>query len=460
MRDSRPTRVGGDEESRMSLRRAAFEVKSRTVLRSSRKMMDALLRNDTLAPEALDRLGRERVMAQARFAMAHTRFYADHYRDAGLSAADLWDLDALESLPLVEKSHIREQAESFRSDEWTPRRAVRITTGGSTGRPLTLERDRRVPARGFEWRLQNWWGVRPEDDTAIVYRIFRSRRDMALQSVLWWPSARFHCDALQMTEEAIFDFLSEFRRRRPRFLIGYVGGIVELARFVAARGIELPAPRAIAVTAAPMTEQQRRLVESALGAPTYDHYRCAEFNWMAGECRAQDGLHTFSDIKWLEVIGSDGRPSPAGQVGQTVLTDPLNRVFPLIRYRLGDRTARIDAPCSCGSPFPRIEPIHGRVSDALRLNDGRVLPGEALTQLFKAAIDHVEQFQIHQRADGSITVRCIAGRGPEARQAIERVVSQFRGIVGATTDVRLEIVDDIAHDGGKIRYITSDLAAA
>lgn len=460
MKTRQPIGVGGTEESSMSLRRAAFEVKSRTVLRSSRRMMGELLRNDQLSPEAVDRLGRERVMAQARFAVAHTRFYADHYRDAGLSAADLRDPAALESLPLVEKSHLREHAELFRSDEWTPRRAVRITTGGSTGRPLTLERDRRVPARGFEWRLQSWWGVRPEDDAAIVYRIFRSPRDMALQSVLWWPSARIHCDALQMTEEAILAFLEEFRRRRPRFLIGYVGGIVELARFVAARGIELPAPQAIAVTAAPMTEQQRQLIQSALGAPTYDHYRCAEFNWMAGECREQNGLHTFSDIKWLEVIGADGRPSPSGQPGQTVLTDPLNRVFPLIRYRLGDQTARIDHPCACGSPFPRIESIHGRVSDALRLNDGRVLPGEALTQLFKAAIDDVEQFQIHQQADGSITVRCIASRGVDSYGQIERVVGQFRTIVGATTAVRLEFVDDIAHDGGKIRYIRSDLAAA
>ena len=68
-----------------------------------------------------------------------------------------------------------------------------------------------------------------------------------------------------------------------------------------------------------------------------DEYRGSETLWMAGECRLQTGLHVFADARKIEVVDDEGRSLPAGEVGDIVVTDLANRVFPIVRYRLGDR---------------------------------------------------------------------------------------------------------------------------
>jgi phenylacetate-CoA ligase len=249
----------------------------------------------------------------------------------------------------------------------------------------------------------------------------------------------------------------EWERVKPALLIGYVGGIAELAAKLERAGRRVPSPRAVAVTAAPITAAQRLTIERAFGAPVYDHYRSAEVPWMAGECTAHQGLHTFADVRVVEVVDEADRAVTAGQTGEVVATDLTNRVFPLIRYRLGDRTSPIAGMCPCGVTLPRIEPVSGRVSDAIHLPDGQVVPGESLTQTFRAAVHAVRQFQIHQQLDYSVVIRCIPAVGSDAQDAIDAAVARVREIVMDKVPVRLEIVDSIPHVGGKIRYILSDV---
>ena len=52
----------------------------------------------------------------------------------------------------------------------------------------------------------------------------------------------------------------------------------------------------------------RRRIEAVLGAPVHDQYRCAEVPWMAGECGERNGLHTFADLRRVEILDADGEP--------------------------------------------------------------------------------------------------------------------------------------------------------
>jgi phenylacetate-CoA ligase len=444
-------------ENRMSFKRAVFNAKKALFLRSSHTMYRQLLRNERLAPDQVIANQAERAISHARFAMGSTRFYRDFYRDAGFRLEDLNDPSVFTDLPVVEKSHVRERFADFRSTEATERNSRVSTTGGSTGEPLKILRDLRTPTRTLEWRLFTWWGVDPSDDVAIVYRQLRTAKAKNVHDLQWWPSRRFQLDAFQMNDARIASFFAQWDRIRPALLIGYVGGVVELAAQLERSGREINPPRAVAVTAAPVTPAQRHTIEAAFAAPVYDHYRSAEVPWIAGECAAHQGLHTFADVRVVEVLDESDRPVAPGVMGEVVATDLTNRVFPLVRYRLGDRTSPLAGECPCGVTLPRIQPVAGRVSDLVRLPDGQVVPGESLTQTFRSAVDAVRQFQIHQSADFSITVRCVPSSGQATNGTIEDAVAKVRGIVMDKVPVRLEIVDSIAHVGGKIRYITSDV---
>ncbi|MET4780332.1 phenylacetate-CoA ligase [Glaciihabitans sp. UYNi722] len=441
----------------MTFKQAVFAAKKSTVLRRSQNMYKQLLRDQHLDQHESEKLQAERAIAHARFAMQSTEFYREVYSGAGFTLKDLDDPAAFRELPIVEKADVRENPGKFRSSEATDRNSKVSVTGGSTGEPLRLLRDLRTPTRTLEWRLFDWWGVDPSDDVAILVRRVRSDRAELAHSLQWWPSKRFQLDAYRMTDEKVDEFLARWDRIGPSLLIGYVGGISELAQMLATRGIRIRPPRAIAVTAAPMTPAQRQLIESAFGAPAFDHYRSAEIPWMAGECSEHNGLHTFADVRKVEVLDGSGRQVAPGVIGDVVVSDLTNRVFPLVRYRLGDRTTPIAGPCACGITLPRIEHVTGRISEAMRMPDGQIVAGEALSQTFSRNPAAVRQFQIHQQADYSIVIRCIPGGDPDARRDIDSAIDQVRDIVRNKVPVRLEIVESIAHDGGKIRYIKSDL---
>ncbi|MBD8101906.1 phenylacetate--CoA ligase family protein [Plantibacter sp. CFBP 8775] len=442
----------------MSFPHTVLALKRGTVLRSSDRLDRQLERDERLDPDALAALSAERSIAHARFAMEHSPFYRERYGSAGFTLDDLRDPAAFDELPIIEKADVREHAAAFRTPEADDRTSAVSTTGGSTGEPLRLLRDLRFPARALEWRLFRWWGVDPSDNTALLSRHVKSARAELKHAAAWWPSRRIQLDANHMDPEHVDRFVEGWQRIRPKALVGYVGGIAELARLLDERGLSIAAPTAVAVTAAPITPAQRELIGRVFRAPVYDHYRSAEIPWMGGECSAHDGLHVFSDVRTLDLVDESDRPVPDGTVGQVVFTDLTNRVFPLVRYRLGDRTARMQGECSCGVTLPRITAVVGRVSEALHLPDGRVIAGEGLTQLFATAPGAVRQFQIHQLADHSIVVRVVSSGADDAPGAIRAAVDRLAAMTSGSVPVSLELVADIPHDRGKVRYIRSDVA--
>jgi len=433
-------------------------VKAATVLRSSSALTAELDRQSLLSPEELEALQSKRAAAHAKFAMEHTEFYREHYRAAGFTPADLDDPAAFSELPFVTKGDVRDHPEAFRSSEATPANSKRSVTGGSTGEPLSLLRDLRFPARALEWRLMQWWGVSPWDDVALVSRHTKSARETWRHQAQWWPSRRIQLNAFDMSARNVAEFMRLYERVRPRLVIGYVGAIAQLAAMLAEQSTREPAaPTALAVTAAPLNANQRVLVESVFRAPVYDHYRSAEVPWLAGECRQQDGLHVFADVRVVEVVDETGRRAPAGQTGEIVATDLTNRVFPLVRYRMGDRASYLDRPCACGVTLPLLSSVSGRTTEVLHLPNGQSLAGEGLAQIFSTIPEAVRQFQIRQRADYSIDLRVVPGGASNADRDITASTERFRELLNRAVEVRVQLVDSIPHDGGKTRYLLSEV---
>jgi phenylacetate-CoA ligase len=438
------------------LRRAALSAKTATVLRADRRTAAELASAERLDTDVLDALTTERALRMVAFAAAASPYYRDRYAAAGLTADDLRDPAVLDSLPVVEKQDLREQFDRFATPEASPRTGRVGWTSGSTGEPMRVLIDTRVPARTIAWRQHRWWGVTPYDNVAHAVRGDRGPDAGVLHRLERWPTRHPLLDGGQVDEASVAAFTAAWHAARPALLLGYLSTLVELATFLLAAGERLPPPRAVGVTASPVTAPERRLLADTFGAPVYDTYRSAEVAFMAAECRSGRGLHVHSDLRRLEVVGPDGRSLPPGETGEVVVTDLCNRVAPLVRYRLGDRASLLPGRCDCGLGLPLLSSVDGRSVDTLRLPGGQSVT-TGVTSLFDGAPSAVRQFEVRQHADHSVVLRCVRGPDAAADQAMARAVEDLRARCLGQVPVRLEVVDRIATEGGKTRVVRSDV---
>lgn len=446
-----------DHSRNRTARRLAFEVKSATVRRGAGRLYRELLAHERLPLEQLTALHDQRASAIAAFAAAHTAYYRDRYREAGITAADLRDPAAWTSLPIIERTDAKTHRDAFYSDEANPRSVRPALTGGSTGQPLKLAQDSRVPLSALTWRMYGWWGVAPWDDLARVGRWSTGPKALAKDVLQWWPTRHTYLEAGKITSESMDRFLGLAGRRSPALLEGYVGAMLEIADHVEAHGVRLPTLRALATTAAPLTEPARARLSAVFQVPVYDEYRSAEVAWMAGECAAHSGLHVFADLRRIEVVGPSGEPVAPGEEGDLVLTDLTNRVFPLVRYRLGDRGVLLSEPCPCGVTLPLMKPPQGRVSDLLRTPDGTAA-AHRLNGMFASEPDAVHRFQIHQSADYTVHLRVVLNAAyPRASAAVDDAARELQERLGPTVQVVVEHVDEIVSRNGKLQIISSDI---
>jgi phenylacetate-CoA ligase len=303
--------------------------------------------------------------------------------------------------------------------------------------------------------MRIWWGVHPSAPRAKVWRTgpMADTRRRQMRHMLAWPSPRIALNASRMDERGILRFLDEWDRVRPQLLIGYVGAMLEVARFLLESGRRVAPPIAIEATAAPVTEAQKAMLSEAFGAPVYDVYQSVEVPVMAGECARRNGLHVFTDNRWLEIVDDEGRPVPPGQPGTVIITDLRNRAFPVIRYRQGDVTSWKVYGCGCDLPFPVLNPVQGRTSDCLHFPSGLVVSGDAVMRIVLSQPHAVRQFQLVQHRDRSITLRCVPSDDPQADAIMRGYAADLAETVRHEVPVRLEVVDVIAHDRGKTRFV-------
>jgi len=446
------------EEAPVSARDAVFMMKMKVAKPGVRRLYGELLANEKLPIQDLRALTEARAADMAGYAFDNSSFYRSLYADAGLSRDDLRDPGVLTSLPVIDRAVVKENAAQIRSTTVKPADARSALTGGSTGEPLQTWNDARVPMLPLSWRMYGWWGTAPADDVVHIGRWGSSRRTRLTTLLSWWPTRVTLIDASKLDERTIAGLVDTVNRYRPPLIEGYVGALYEIARYIDRTGLTFHPPIALGATAAPLTPEVRAFVEATLGAPLHDQYRCSEVPWMAGECSRRDGLHIFSDMRRIEVVDEAGKPQPPGVVGDLVVTDLTNRVFPLVRYRLGDRGSLREQSCPCGVSLPLMDSPDGRTVDMIRLPDRTVVAG-GMFSIFSGVPSAVRQFRMHQNADYSIDVQVVLGDSASAQADAQNAVAALRDRLDRQVDVRLTVVDTLPYTGGKIKYITSDVLA-
>ncbi|MCI0456970.1 MAG: hypothetical protein L0Z62_08330 [Gemmataceae bacterium] len=404
-------------------------------------------RTQWLPPEEIRALQLRRLQALLDHAYRNCPFYRDRFDRAGLVPSDIRQPEDLQALPPLARTEVQEHRDSMVARDWPAHDLILNQTGGSTGTPVSffLSRDRVCSRAAASWRHNRWAGWDVGHKHAVLWGAPRDApkpgwRGRLRNALL---DRQLFLDTGQFTEPDLARFHTALNRFRPRVILAYARSAVLLARYLQARGLEVPRPRSLITSAEVLTEEERALLETVFGCRVFNRYGSRDVSMIASECAAHSGLHTMAEGLFVEVVRGD-RPAAPGETGAILVTDLLNRAMPLIRYRIGDAGSWAEGPCPCGRGLPRLRTVSGRVTDFLVGRDGRLVSGVFLATYVIAKRVSLGQVQIEQTEAGRLLYRIKPGPGFDQLSDLEFLERETRRYLGADAQVDYELVEEIA----------------
>ncbi len=408
------------------------------------------------SPADIDALSFSRFKKIFAHAYEHSSFYREKYQKAGVAPEDIQTPGDIEKIPLLTREEIKENREKILCDNVARESVFLTSTGGSTGQPLFFYHEHAEPYVYMKQRFFQMLGLSAWDNGAMIIRRKNSFFNRC-KTALWnWPVKFLFLNATMMTEESVSDFIRKARKAKVKYLWGYEGGLYHLASYLSEHNLAMPSIQCVISTSSPLPQAHREIFEKVFHCDVYDQYGSCEVQWLGTECPEHHGLHIPWDVRRIEFVDASGKNVPVGEYGDIVVTDLLNFSFPFIRYRNGDRGRRLEGKCSI--PLPLMDSVKGRVSDLLKFADGSCISGEYLTTIFDAYPMAVKAFQVYQKKDYSIELRCIPTENDQAETEIRYVIEELKKIVGERAEVVLQKVAEIPHDRGKSRFVLSELS--
>ena len=229
---------------------------------------------------------------------------------------------------------------------------------------------------------------------------------------------------------------------------------VALVRALARHALPLPRVRAIRVSYEYCSVLHRRVLEAELGAPVFGHYGAAELGGAAAfECEVAGRYHVWADELVAEVV-RDGRPLPAGEVGELVVTTLRNRIMPLVRYRIGDLARMVETPCRCAlRAWPAFQ-LEGRCKDIIRDTSALRLTTRDVDETFRG-LGWIDFYQLVQRGRTAYQLIAVARDGASSEEQEWR--GRAQALLGAAARIDVRYARAIAPERSlKYRLTRSD----
>ncbi|MEJ2056377.1 MAG: phenylacetate--CoA ligase [Desulfofustis sp.] len=391
--------------------------------------------------------------------------YREKMVGAGITPADIRELDDLQKLPFTVKEDLRENY-PFGMFTMGLDDIVRVhASSGTTGKPTVV---------GYTQKdIDTWANLMAR---ALVCA-GATRGDMVHNAYgygLFTGGLGAHYGAEKLGATVIpvsggnskrqitimRDFGSTILMSTPSYALN-------LAEAMEQMGIE-PSSLSLRVGifgAEPWSENMREEVENKLNIKAVDIYGLSEVigPGVAQEClNSSGGMHIFEDHFLPEIIDPDtGKRLPPGERGELVFTTLSKEAFPVIRSRTKDSTPMHYDTCNCGRTLVRMDKVTGRSDDMLIIRGVNVFPSQVEHVLM--GIEGVEpHYQIIVEREGSLDTMTVevevsdslfSDEIKELEQLTKRITRDIKDILGVTCRVKLVNPRTIERSQGKAQRV-------
>jgi len=163
------------------------------------------------------------------------------------------------------------------------------------------------------------------------------------------------------------------------------------------------------------------------GAMLVDAFSLSEFLPVGRTFPGGVGVHVFDELVYAEVIDPEtGLPVADGARGELVLTHLAKEAQPLVRYRTGDLTVKVETPPVFGRAvcLPRV--VFGRTDDMVKVKGVKLYPSELRSVLIGIdGLDGKYRLTVTNKPGGGDAIRLTLG-GTAVGTVMDLVAARFK----------------------------------
>lgn len=359
------------------------------------------------------------------------------------------------------KETIRNNETELKAINITTDRFISNSTSGSSGESLNFYSDKynfnhdAANIRGDNWAGLNYgqktlhfWGAdRDIEKKKSLYKKIKHKYIIKNKML-----STYH-----MSESDIDNYLKIYNKYKPSVIVSYPTPLHHIANYIRKENIKIWKPNGIIASSETLFPYQREIIEEVFQVKIFNRYGSREFGHIAAECSKHNGLHYNSDRFILEVVNSNGEMCQPGELGEIVITDLDNYVFPLIRYKIGDLGIRSDRICSCGINLPLLEKVEGRIFDLIVGINGNTVAGTFFT-LLRNKVKGWKKFQIVQEKVNQLDI-FLEDNDDIENDIADKVSQIIKEKLGDNMEINLKVVKEIPlTKTGKFRWVISKIS--
>lgn len=443
-----------------NIKKNIFLLKNHLLRPDSHKAYAEAMAYQELSKEIRLQISLKKRIELLNYAYQHCPFYKKLYDSVGIHPSMIKSEDNWKDVPILEKHMIREECQDMISDIANRKILAASKTGGSTGKPLVVYKSKKVHFEVLSWRALSWYNIAPWMNEGIVHRRVPTTTGQKLKNrAMWYPTRRAYLNAALMSEADINAFINELNNKQINWIVGYCGALEYIADNILAKGIVVDKIRLVWSTSSPLTKIVRDKLERAFNCPVMDQYGCCEMGNIAVQKPGENYLTINSDYVHVDIIDGDADITNTHELGDVCITDLNTKEFPLIKYRLGDRSRIIKTMSESEDGFPKMSFVQGRMTDMIYLPDGSRVDGSYLTTICDNYYNYISCYQIHQSKNYDITFKVIPkSNDKKAIDTIHHITESLSHLTKGNVKIRLEITNRIDDFAGKRKFIISEIA--
>jgi phenylacetate-CoA ligase len=388
-------------------------------------------------------------------------FYRKLLSGAGVKISAIKTLDDIQKIPFTKKQDLRD-GYPFGFLAVPMKKIVRIhTTSGTTGKPTVV---------GYTQKDIDTWS----DLIARNMTMVGVGKDDIFQNMvnygMFTGGLGFHYGAEKIGMAVIPSATGNTKRQIEMMMDFGVTTIhctpsyaMHLSEIAEEMGASFDHLKTGIFGAEPWSESVRHSLEKRLGVTAYDSYGLSELfgPGVAFECPERDGLHIWHDSFYVEIIDpKTGERVSDGERGELVVTPLVKEAMPLLRYRTGDVTVKMEDGCICRRG-QKIARITGRSDDMLVIRGINVFPSQVEHVLLKIPevgnqfmvyidrVNHLDEMTV----EVEINREYFSGELADLAKLQKKVVKELRDALELRTTVKLVEPGSLPRFEGKAKRV-------